>query len=169
MVKYAFVKDGQIIDLVDELPPKWRTTVNLHLADKDHLESLGWYEIKHISKELQSENEYYGECKYWFEGGNVFAEAETFEKTDEQIKAEAEEESRKREREELDKWKRIRIERDRLMNEISWRYERYHREVRMGLTPSDDIKILDEYMQQLADIPNTFKLADEVVFPVIED
>jgi hypothetical protein len=44
------------------------------------------------------------------------------------------------------------IKRDRLIDDIQWRYERCAREIRMGLTPSDDITELDIYVQALADV-----------------
>lgn len=49
-------------------------------------------------------------------------------------------------------WQEIRETRDRMMAEYDWRYTRYEREVRLGLTPTDDITELDTYMQALADI-----------------
>jgi len=50
------------------------------------------------------------------------------------------------------KWQYIRETRDLEMENFEWRYTRYHREVRLGLTPTDDIVMLDTYMQALADI-----------------
>jgi hypothetical protein len=46
----------------------------------------------------------------------------------------------------------IRIQRDKLMSDFEWRYTRYERQVRMGLTPTDTLENLDTYMQALADI-----------------
>lgn len=39
-----------------------------------------------------------------------------------------------------------------LFNQLSWRYERHQRQVRMNLPPSDNIADLDAYAQALADI-----------------
>jgi len=50
------------------------------------------------------------------------------------------------------RWRWVRGERDRLMNETEWRISRALREQRLGLTPTDNISLLDSYMQQLADI-----------------
>lgn len=47
---------------------------------------------------------------------------------------------------------RMRHLRDELMASFSWRIERYNREVRLGLEITDDLQVLDAYMQQLADI-----------------
>ena len=47
----------------------------------------------------------------------------------------------------------VREQRDRLISKEDWRYARYNSEIRQGLTPSDDIKALDAYVQALRDIP----------------
>jgi len=49
-------------------------------------------------------------------------------------------------------WNAIRKQRDQLMKDFDWRYIRYAREVRLNLTPSDNIAAMDTYMQTLADI-----------------
>lgn len=46
----------------------------------------------------------------------------------------------------------IRFERDEKMKEFEWRYERYHRQVRIGIPTTDNIETLDRYMQALADV-----------------
>ncbi|MBI1262937.1 MAG: hypothetical protein GC184_14565 [Rhizobiales bacterium] len=45
-----------------------------------------------------------------------------------------------------------RRKRDRLIDDIQWRYERYARQNRLGLASSDDITELDAYVQALADV-----------------
>ena len=52
----------------------------------------------------------------------------------------------------------IRSLRDFKMTEFEWRYTRYEREVRLGLTPTDNLQKMDEYMQQLADLPNDLNI-----------
>lgn len=49
-------------------------------------------------------------------------------------------------------WMVVRAERDQRMKDFEWRYIRHDREVRLGLTVSDDLVAMDEYMQALADI-----------------
>jgi hypothetical protein len=66
-------------------------------------------------------------------------------KTSEEIQAEIDNAT-------LVQWQTIRQTRDRMMANYDWRYTRYEREVRLGLTPTDDIVQLDAYMQALADI-----------------
>jgi hypothetical protein len=52
------------------------------------------------------------------------------------------------------KWDEIRKKRNELMAAIDWRVARYNRQVRLNLTPTDNITVLDTYMQTLADITN---------------
>lgn len=61
----------------------------------------------------------------------------------------------------------IRAERDARINQTAWRYERYAREVRMGLTPTDNIASLDAYIQALADIPAQSGFPTNIVWPVL--
>jgi hypothetical protein len=46
----------------------------------------------------------------------------------------------------------VRKIRDEKMSSMDWRYNRYHRQIRLGLEPTDSIQRLDAYMQSLADI-----------------
>jgi hypothetical protein len=46
----------------------------------------------------------------------------------------------------------VRAKRDSLISGLSWRYERYVSEVRLGLDTTDSIVALDEYAQLLRDI-----------------
>jgi len=47
----------------------------------------------------------------------------------------------------------IRAERDRRIQAVMWRVERYESETRQGLAPTDDIAALDAYVQALRDLP----------------
>lgn len=49
--------------------------------------------------------------------------------------------------------KTIRAERDRRLAALTWRVERHQSEVRLGLTPTDAIEIIDACLQNLRDIP----------------
>lgn len=60
---------------------------------------------------------------------------------------------------------KIRKERDSLIEQQSWRYERYAREVRLGITPTDNIEVLDTYIQTLADITDQEDFPWEVSWP----
>ena len=49
-------------------------------------------------------------------------------------------------------WASMRKHRDNLFSETDWRVLRNLREVTLGLTPSEDIEILEQYRQDLANI-----------------
>lgn len=63
----------------------------------------------------------------------------------------------------------VRAKRDRLISSIAWRYERHARELRSGVTPTDDINALDQYVQKLADIPSQKGFPHKVNWPILED
>ena len=50
------------------------------------------------------------------------------------------------------KWYEIRAHRDRLLSELDWRIMRYQSQLRLGITPTDDISVLDTYAQALRDV-----------------
>lgn len=52
-----------------------------------------------------------------------------------------------------DKAQEVRAERDARIAAQAWRYERIARQTRMGVPVTDDIAVLDVYMQSLADVP----------------
>ena len=49
-------------------------------------------------------------------------------------------------------WINIRILRDQMLVNLDWRFIRYESQVRLGITPVDDIQKLDTYAQALRDI-----------------
>lgn len=58
-------------------------------------------------------------------------------------------------------WKRVRGMRDSLISDAAWRVERHQSEVRLGLSPTDNLADLDNYIQSLRDItkqPDPFNL-----------
>ena len=61
----------------------------------------------------------------------------------------------------------IRIQRDKLMKEFEWRYTRYARQLRLGLSPTENIESMDNYMQALADITNQEDL-ENLVWPTYQ-
>jgi hypothetical protein len=62
-------------------------------------------------------------------------------------------------------WGRIREVRDQKIQEIEWRYERYHRHQRLEISQVDNIADLDQYVQALADIPQTQTDPFNIVWP----
>lgn len=59
----------------------------------------------------------------------------------------------------------VRATRDKLIEDEAWRYERYAREVRLGLTPTDNITALDTYIQALADVPSQEGFPWDITWP----
>jgi hypothetical protein len=62
----------------------------------------------------------------------------------------------------------VREKRDTLMAEFEWRYTRYERQVRLNITPTDNIANLDAYMQALADITAREDLTN-LVWPTYQE
>lgn len=55
--------------------------------------------------------------------------------------------------------------RDLKIKQVTWRYERHARQVRLGKPPTDDIAALDTYVQALADIPQQSEFPWDVEWP----
>jgi hypothetical protein len=65
-----------------------------------------------------------------------------------------------------DKAADLRAERDARIEAIRWRIERNQSEVRLGQTPTDDIAVLDAYVQALRDVPEQAGFPGAVEWPV---
>ena len=59
----------------------------------------------------------------------------------------------------------IRAERDARISAVSWRYERHAREERLSIPFTDDIAMLDAYIQALADVPEQEGFPSQVDWP----
>lgn len=68
-----------------------------------------------------------------------------------------------------EQWTEVRKNRDKKIKEIEWRIFRYQSQVRLGMTPVDDITKLDEYVQSLRDITSSTTNPLEVVWPTLEE
>jgi hypothetical protein len=66
------------------------------------------------------------------------------------------------------KWDEVRLNREELFKEVEWKYFRYNSQLRLGITPTDDIEALDKYVQELRDIT---KQEDpfNIVWPSLEN
>jgi hypothetical protein len=62
----------------------------------------------------------------------------------------------------------IRRQRDQLMADFEWRYIRYERQIRLGITPTDSLENLDAYMQALADVTSQEDL-NNIVWPSYQE
>jgi hypothetical protein len=62
----------------------------------------------------------------------------------------------------------VKQKRDKMIDEIGKRFQRYDSEVRQGISPTtDDIGNLDQIAQQLRDIPEQDGFPHDVIFPDI--
>ena len=52
-------------------------------------------------------------------------------------------------------WREVKMNRAVKIQEVEWRIQRYFSESRQGLTLTDDIELLDQYVQALRDITDT--------------
>lgn len=63
----------------------------------------------------------------------------------------------------------VRATRNRLIEEVMWRVYRNNRETRLGLNTTEPIARLDQYIQDLCDVPNQVGFPWEVTWPTLED
>tara|TARA_R100000963_G_C4642653_1_gene106342 strand:- start:40 stop:294 length:255 start_codon:yes stop_codon:yes gene_type:complete len=49
-------------------------------------------------------------------------------------------------------WDTVKAQRDRLIQQVEWRVERNEKEKSLGVTPTDKIEKLEEYIQKLKDV-----------------
>ncbi|MFC1524356.1 phage tail assembly chaperone [Thermodesulfobacteriota bacterium] len=67
-------------------------------------------------------------------------------------------------------WAQARAKRDRLIRIVVWEYQRNAREIRLSLTPTRDatwMDDLDDYVQELAEIPQTYEDPEDIVWPTM--
>lgn len=62
-------------------------------------------------------------------------------------------------------WSLVRQQRDMLIASVAWRYERYYRHERLGIAQLDNLNTLDQYIQDLADLPQTQTDPFKIVWP----
>lgn len=69
----------------------------------------------------------------------------------------------------IDPWPQIRADRDTNINAVAFEYERHAREMRLNATvtrSTDWMTLLDQYVQDLADIPQTYQdNPDGIIWP----
>ena len=154
MANFAYIENGEVVGVYDQLPENWKNISNFYTlsTEESYLSTLGWYKIRQEVPEYGA-GQRLGKLKYIFDGSSV---KETFEvetipeqpavvRTEAQIAADQAAVME-------NQWSYVRHQRDTMMADTDWRYLRYDRELRLGLTPTDDIQKLDLYMQALADI-----------------
>jgi Phage tail assembly chaperone protein len=65
-------------------------------------------------------------------------------------------------------WSKVREIRDQKIKEIEWRYNRYYRHQRLGLTQIDSLENLDAYIQALADITKQ-ENPYNIIWPILQE
>ena len=65
----------------------------------------------------------------------------------------------------LERSRMSRMARDMHIREVSWRYERYARNERLGLEQQDSIEALDAYVKALADVPEQAGFPWDIQWP----
>lgn len=154
MANFAFVENNQIVSLHVYLPKNYNNVSNFDKLDNESLKTFGWYPIN--KDKLIYDDEVYEivEIEYNIENNEVYA---TYKLKYKQVLSD-EEKLKILESESLtflqSKWEEVRQERDRRMKDFDWRYLRHQRETRLGITTTDNINMLDEYTQALADVTN---------------
>lgn len=173
MAKFGYIENDKVKFTVDALPLNWDRYSNFNAFENDieFLNSVGWYQVEMgVQEEYDPFTQGLGEFQYSLDG-NVLkqtqkvvnlvsydADQQTVVRggsggalTEEQIQAHIQAEN---ERIVAEKWTEVRNLRDRIMADNDWRYDRYNREVRLELTPTESIEDIDTFMQALANITN---------------
>lgn len=163
MANFAYIENGVIQSVYDILPDNWKNISNFNLLENDeaYLNSLGWYKITKVVTPYDPSTQRLGNVVRWIDSGVVYEKEEI-------INLDIPGNINNTQQEEIIKqWELVRKKRDLLINEVEWRIQRFYRETRMGLTLTDDIKILDNYIQELSDIPNKQPDPFNISWPVL--
>lgn len=143
MANWAQVKDNEILGVYDNLPQNWENYSNFFAleSEEDYLKTIGWYKIVKNYPEYDSATQKLDHPRQYIENDIVYETMQVFE-----LSPVIPQDNTPY------RWQEIRNERDRKINEIDWRYNRYHRQVRLGLPTTDNIEALDAYIQALCDV-----------------
>ena len=145
MANYAYVENGTIKELYDNLPINWKNISNFYILTDEEVEPLGWRKINKPTVQFDSATQKIGNIDYYVLGDDVYERTEILPIiptiSPDTIASNI-----------LVQWELVRKIRDGLMDEFQWRYIRYERQVRLGLPTVDDLTNMDTYMQALADI-----------------
>lgn len=152
MTRYAHIKDNTIQGVYDYPPTNWENVSNFNLLSDEEIAKYGFVKIVKAKVEYDPLTEMISDPVYSFVGDVVIEHIEISPRV-EQRNIESE-------------WNDIRIERNKRIAEMDWRYARSQREIRMGSKPSDSIETLDRYIQALADITKQVDDPREVKWPV---
>lgn len=142
MANYAHVEDNIIQGLYDFPPQNWKSISNFNLLDDDELAKFGFVKIvkSETMEDFDPLNDYVHPPTYMIsENGSVVETVKKQRKIDlEDLK--------------IMQWQHVRVIRDTMIDDVQWLYDRYHRETRLGHSHKVEIEVIDNYVQQLADI-----------------
>lgn len=153
MSNYAYVENKNIVHVTWGLPNNWKNVSNFFALEGDdtYLKTIGWYKIEKIEVSYDPQFKKIDGIERWYD--------ENLDKVFErEIVVDIPNLPTAEELEQLKvsklpyQWERVREHRNELMQKFEWRYARYDRQVRLSLTPTDDLFKMDEYMQALADV-----------------
>jgi hypothetical protein len=143
MSSWAYVENNEVLEIHMMLPQSWKHISNLYLLenDLDFLRSLGWYPIVQNTISYDPTKQELSPPRFVIDNTVVYEIRDIIDMPviPEEILINQQ-------------WKLIKEQRDQLMIQNDWRYSRYSREIRLGLTPTDTLETIDNYMQALADI-----------------
>lgn len=165
MTVYAFVENGQVTSVHDKLPMSWKNVSNLPALAEAELSSVGWYKIQKYTTPYDKDTQQLTNVRYMFVGDGVIESYDVIVKESplpvapQMIPIVPTDVGTQ--------WRNIRAHRDSLMQAMEWRIQRYARQTRMGVAPTDDIQQIDNYMQQLSDITQCDD-PDTIEWPVFE-
>ena len=159
MAEYALIEDGQITELAGELPDSWRNVSGLQAMrnDEEFLAKLGWVKIKKTEVALNPFTQSLGPPRYIVqEDGSVVQENDVITH-EQEIQAQYIPSQLT--------WEEVRSRRAALMSAMSYRYERWQRNDRLGLPQVDNLDEMDTYMQKLADVTTEFAETRDIIWP----
>lgn len=153
MANYAHVVDGNIEGVYDLIPVNWKNTSNFYVLTDEERQAMGWYVLVKAYPEYNPETQKLDNPRHYFTDGVAYETMEiielprtiVYEPTPEDIQLIQQFNTNAQ-------WTYVKGERDIKMKDFEWRYNRYDRQIRLGTTPTDDITMMDAYMQALADI-----------------
>lgn len=156
MTVYANLVDGEVKGVYDLIPKFWNGINNFNircLNDPQFMADNNFVKITKQSYEYNSETHYLSDFPTYTVQGNSVIENRAIIQKIEQIPEPPSQDLL---------LERVRTIRDQKMRNFEWRYNRYHRQVRLNLPTTDNIEDLDQYMQALADITTQEDLSNPV-------
>lgn len=154
MTRYAYVENNEVQGVYGTLPQRWKNVSNFHLLSEEMIREYGFYPITTASiPTYDPEVTEASQPTYSFTGDGVLEHVTLTPRPQSIRNIDAE-------------WQEIRRIRDQKIRDIEWRMSRAQREIRQGLRTTDDVALIDRYIQELTNIPQTFSDPRDVVWPV---